>query len=116
MALINCRQGQEKGEPPMSMTTTKTSNSEEARIRAAVAERIAALHDKDAPRLAATYAPEIVKFGLAPPLQVVGSRVAEPAYWQPWLESWTDPITLDVTELDGSGRDAADLQPEASHG
>ena len=40
----------------MSMTTSKTSSGEEGRTRAVVAERTATLHDKDAPRLAATYA------------------------------------------------------------
>ena len=81
------------------MATTQTSSGEEAQIRAVVQERIAALHGKDAARLAATYAPESVKFDLAPPLQVAGAHVAEPAYWRPWLETWTGPITLDVTEL-----------------
>jgi ketosteroid isomerase-like protein len=49
-----------------------------------------------------------VKFDLAPPLQDAGPRVADPAYWRPWLESWASPITLDVTELDiATGGDIA---------
>ena len=83
----------------MTMATSETSISEAAEIRAVVQERIAALRDKDAARLAASYAPEIVKFDLAPPLQTTGPHIAEPAYWRPWLDSWTGPITLDVTEL-----------------
>jgi ketosteroid isomerase-like protein len=83
-----------------SMTTTDTMSGSEAQIRAIVQERVAALRERDADRLAAVYAPEIVMFGLAPPLQDTGPRVADPAYWRPWLESWTGPITLDVTGLD----------------
>lgn len=83
----------------MTKARTEASISGEALIRALVEDRIAALRDKDAARLAAAYAPEIVKFDLAPPLQATGPRIAEPAYWRPWLDSWTGPITLDVTEL-----------------
>ena len=83
----------------MTMAAAETSISEEAQIRALVQERIAALRDKDAARFAATYAPEIVKFDLAPPLQVAGPHVAEAGYWRPWLESWAGPVTLEVTEL-----------------
>ena len=84
---------------PMTRASTETSIKDEAQIRALVAERIAALRDKDAARLAATYTPEIVKFDLAPPLQAAGPYIAAPGYWRPWLQSWTGPITLDVTEL-----------------
>jgi ketosteroid isomerase-like protein len=90
------------------MTTTETMSGNEAQIRAIVEERVAALRERDAGRLAAAYAPEIVMFSLAPPLQDTGPRVADPAYWRPWLESWTGPITLDVTGLDiATGGDVA---------
>jgi ketosteroid isomerase-like protein len=65
-----------------------------------VEERIAALRDKDPDRLAAVYDPQIVMFSLAPPLQDTGPRIADPAYWRPWLDGWAGPITLEVTELD----------------
>jgi ketosteroid isomerase-like protein len=88
------------------MITTQAMPGSEAQIRAIIDERIAALRERDAGRLAGVYATEIVKFDLAPPLQDTGPVVTEPAYWRPWLESWAGPITLDVTELDiatGSG-------------
>jgi ketosteroid isomerase-like protein len=43
------------------MTDTETGTRDEADIRGVVKERIAALRDRDADRLAATYAAEVVK-------------------------------------------------------
>lgn len=77
-----------------------TRNDDEGQIRDLVQGRIAALRDKDAGRLTASYSPEVVKFDLAPPLQESGPEVSDPAYWRPWLESWAGPVTLDVTGLD----------------
>jgi ketosteroid isomerase-like protein len=75
---------------------------------------VTALREKDADRIVGVYAPEIVTFSLAPPLQETGSRVADPAYWKPWPETWTGPITLEVTDLrTATGRAATDLRPEA---
>ena len=82
------------------MSDTDTRTRDETEIRRIVEERVAALRDRDADRLAAAYATEVVLFALAPPLQAAGPQVADPAYWRPWLESWEGPITLDVTELD----------------
>jgi ketosteroid isomerase-like protein len=86
-------------EEASSMADTETKTRDEAEIRGLVKERIAALRNGDADRLTATYAAEVVKFDLAPPLQVTGPRVADPGYWRPWLGRWAGPITLDVTEL-----------------
>ena len=52
------------------MTTgTADTGTCAADIRQVIKERIAALRDRDATRLAAMYAPEIMKFNLAPPLK-----------------------------------------------
>ena len=80
-------------------TSTADTGTCAAGIRPVIKERIAALRDRDATRLAAMYTSEIVKFDLAPPLKSSGSRVTDPAARRPWLGTWTGPITLGVTEL-----------------
>ena len=82
------------------VSDTETRTRDETEIRRVVEERVAALRDRDAGRLAAGYAAEVVLFALEPPLQATGPQVADPAYWRPWLQSWDGPIMLDVTELD----------------
>jgi hypothetical protein len=68
-------------------------------------------------------------FSLAPPLQETGPRVADPDYWRPWLDSrataglrrtdagWkiTHEHTSTPFYMDGSGRAATDLQPQAGN-
>jgi ketosteroid isomerase-like protein len=82
------------------MTITETALDDEAQIRAIVEESVTALREKDASLAARAYDPGTVLFGLAPPLQERGPRVADPGYWRPWLETWAGPVTLDVTGLD----------------
>jgi hypothetical protein len=57
------------------MTTSRAPSTDEEQIRAVVAERAAAMHDRDAERFVVQYAPQIVKFDLAPPL----GRAPQPA-------------------------------------
>lgn len=82
------------------LATTGARTDHDEAIREVIGERVAALGDKDAVRLAAVYSPQVVKFDLAPPLQDTGAQVTDPAYWRPWLDSWTGPITLEVIHLE----------------
>ena len=47
--------------------------TDEAEIRAIIADQFAALHDRDPERMLAAYAPDVVQYTLAPPLQHLGS-------------------------------------------
>ncbi|MGP8303049.1 hypothetical protein ACTPOK_34955 [Streptomyces inhibens] len=56
------------------MTTDigRKTDTDEARIRELLEDRAAATTDRDARRFLGHCAPEVVDFGLAPPLQVAG--------------------------------------------
>jgi ketosteroid isomerase-like protein len=58
------------------MTTTSTSTAGEGQIRAVIADRAAAMRERDAGRFVAHYAPQIVKFDLPPPLVYTGPKPA----------------------------------------
>ena len=49
--------------------TSSAQSQDEDQIRRVMAERVTAMHDRDADRFVSHYAPEIVKFDLDPPLQ-----------------------------------------------
>jgi ketosteroid isomerase-like protein len=67
---------------------------EEATIRSVLNDRLAALYDKDARRLAALYSPEVVSFDLAPPLLWVG-----PGDPQGWFDTWDGPIVMALAHV-----------------
>jgi ketosteroid isomerase-like protein len=65
------------------------AQADEQQIRALLEARLAALRAKDASQFVAGFDASIVKFDLAPPLQVTGSSVVDPAGLQWWLNTWT---------------------------
>ena len=72
------------------MATTSASTAEEEQIRAVVADRAAAIHDRDAERFVAHYAPQIVKFDLAPPLLLTGPQGRDAEALRAWFASNPD--------------------------
>jgi PhnB protein len=79
-------------------TNRATTNSaiEETQIRALVEERVAAIRAKDADAFLFTYAPDVVMFSLAPPLQ---TRGVDKKAVEAWLASWQGPIGYEVRDL-----------------
>lgn len=63
--------------------------SDEAAIRALVDDISRAHYDKDAAAIAAPYAPDAVRYDLAPPLRHRGQDLAD---LQAWLDTWDGPI------------------------
>lgn len=65
-------------------------------IRAMIARREGAMRGRDAATIAADYAPDALKFDLAPPLQNVG---VDAAALQAWLDGFDGEIDFAVTDL-----------------
>ena len=59
------------------MTATSTGAADEDQIRAVLADRAAAMRDRDAQRFVAHYAPQIVKFDLPPPLALTAPEASD---------------------------------------
>ncbi len=74
-------------------------NTDEVEIRELVTAEAAALRDRDAKAVVARYAPEVVKFDLAPPLRHTGAEVTDPAGLEQWLSGFAGPVQLEVTDL-----------------
>ncbi len=70
--------------------------ADEARIREILAEEIAALRDRDPERMLAAYAPDVVQFILAPPLQIRGS---DPQAVAAWMSGFAGPIVRELRDL-----------------
>ena len=51
--------------------------TDEAEIRAIIADQLAALHDRDPERMLADYTADVVQYTLAPPLQHRGCQAAQ---------------------------------------
>jgi ketosteroid isomerase-like protein len=68
-------------------------------IRRVLDARLAALRTKDAERLVAHYATEVVKFDLAPPLAHTGPAVRDVAGWDSWFATWSGPIWQEISEF-----------------
>jgi ketosteroid isomerase-like protein len=82
------------------MTVTSTPATEEGQIRAVIADRAAAIHDRDAERFVAHYAPQIVKFDLPPPLVYSGPQARDADTLQAWFASHPGgPIDYQIRDL-----------------
>ncbi|SDM45095.1 YybH family protein [Allokutzneria albata] len=68
-------------------------------IEQIIAERAEAMRLKDAERVVATYAPEVVIFDLAPPLSRAGAEVTSPDGIRAWFDGFAGPLGYDVTDL-----------------
>jgi uncharacterized protein (TIGR02246 family) len=69
----------------------------ENEIRDLLTERTAAMSAKDPERLVAGYAPQAVKFDLAPPLRTTG---ASAEYLTKWFATFDSPVTYEYTDVE----------------
>lgn len=82
------------------MTTTSTSAADEGQIRAVIADRAAAIRERDAERFVAHYAPQIVKFDLPPPLAYTGTEARDTEALRAWFASHPGgPIDYQIRDL-----------------
>ena len=82
------------------MATTSTPAVEEEQIRAVVADRAAAMRDRDAERFVGHYAPQIVKFDLPPPLVYTGPEARDAEALRAWFASHPGgPIDYQIRDL-----------------
>ncbi|WP_405836943.1 nuclear transport factor 2 family protein [Streptomyces platensis] len=82
------------------MTTDIDRTTDEAQIRELLADRAAATKERDARRFLATSAPDLVDFGLAPPLQYKGPEARDQRAVEAWYATWAGPIEVTVTQLE----------------
>jgi uncharacterized protein (TIGR02246 family) len=75
------------------------SNQDEAQIRQLIEEKAAALRARDADRMIAAYAPDVVQFDLAPPLRHVGPEVRDATSLRTWLAGFHGPMDMEVRDL-----------------
>jgi ketosteroid isomerase-like protein len=67
------------------VTTTGTGIADEDQVRAVIADRVTAMRERDAERFVAHYAPQIVKFDLAPPLAYMGPEARDAEAMRAWF-------------------------------
>ncbi|MBP2320011.1 ketosteroid isomerase-like protein [Kibdelosporangium banguiense] len=70
----------------------------ETRIREIMAAKAAAMIDGDAKRIVAQYAPDIVKYDLAPPLRNVAPLDAEAL--ASWFAAFDGPVDYEIRDLE----------------
>lgn len=89
------------------METKKNQADDEAKIRQLIDNWAKALRAKDVNRLMSHYAPGILVFDLAPPLQYVGTD-AYRKNWEEWFPSFQGPVGYEVRDLSiATGNDVA---------
>lgn len=81
------------------MSSQTGAVDDEARIRAVLQDRSAAVQAKDARRFTAHYASELVSFELAPPLQFSAPEAIDPTELEAWYATWQGPIDHNITRL-----------------
>jgi len=79
--------------------TSTALHQDEAQIRQLISEKEALMRSKDASGLVSRYAPEIVQFDLAPPLQHSGPEVLDPSGVQGWFATFDGPLDYEVRDL-----------------
>ncbi|MFI0906838.1 YybH family protein [Streptomyces sioyaensis] len=82
------------------MTTDIERKADEARIREVLEDRAAATTARDARRFLSHSAPDIVEFGLAPPLQYKGPQARDQRAVEAWYATWRGPIEVTLTQLE----------------
>ena len=83
------------------MGTLPQSQTTQHEIRKVIAEREAAIRDRDARRVVQVHTADTVIFDLAPPLRLKGSDALDPKALEDWFATWAGPIGLTrVAQLD----------------
>ena len=81
-----------------TMATEKNRAMDEVQIRQRIDGWAKALRAKDIDRVMSHYAPDILLFDLAPPLQYLGGE-AYRKNWEEWFASWRGPIGYEIRDL-----------------
>jgi len=80
------------------MTSTMLTR-DGAQIRQLITAKETLMRTKDANGLVSRYAPEIVQYDLAPPLQHSGPAVLDPSGVQCWFSTFEGPLDYEVRDL-----------------
>jgi PhnB protein len=75
-----------------------TNATSEAQVRAAIDGWARALRAKDVDGVMAHYAPDLVQFDMAPPLQYAGQNALKKGL-EEWFSSWHGPIGYEIRDL-----------------
>jgi ketosteroid isomerase-like protein len=90
------------------MTATSTNTNEQAAIRSVINTWASAMRAKNADGVVSQYAPDNVKFILAPPLQYTKDHPFDKKSLQEWFFSFQGPIDYENRDLDiTAGNDVA---------
>jgi ketosteroid isomerase-like protein len=76
--------------------TAQTETTTREQILALLNDRAAAITARDARRAVAQLAPDVVSFGLAPPLRYAGDDARDPEGIEGWFQTWDGPIGYDI--------------------
>jgi ketosteroid isomerase-like protein len=79
--------------------SSQQTSQGEMEIRELMAEREAAMRARDAERIVSRFAPEIVKFDLAPPLRHVGPEARDVNRLRSWFSGFDGPIEYEIRDL-----------------
>jgi uncharacterized protein (TIGR02246 family) len=82
------------------MTTANTKATEEAQIRTLIDNWADAMGVKDADGVVSQYAPDSIKFILAPPLQYTRDNPFGKKALEQWFSSFQGPIGYEIRDLD----------------
>jgi uncharacterized protein (TIGR02246 family) len=80
------------------MTTESNGATAAREIRALADDLAKAFHAKDVSRVMSHYAPDIVSFDLAPPLQYTGANALRQSL-EGWFPTFEGPIGLEIRDL-----------------
>jgi ketosteroid isomerase-like protein len=72
---------------------------DEGQIRTLLEDRAAALRAKDAPAVLSYYAPDTVKFDLAPPLRTTGPAALDKRGLEGWFATWWGPLGYELRDF-----------------
>src|SRR5260370_41016481 len=87
---------------------TTVRSQDEAHIRRMMAERETAMRARDAERVVAAYAPDVVDFSLAPPLQQPVDDARDVSIRRNWFAGFDGPIEYEIRDLSvTAGEDVA---------
>ena len=79
--------------------TQSTATRDEQQVRAVIEGRSRAIEEQDADRLVSFYAPGVVVFDLAPPLQQPSAEVLDPASHRAWFGTFEPEMQYDTRDL-----------------
>jgi uncharacterized protein (TIGR02246 family) len=80
------------------MTVKNSKANDQAQVRSLLDNWVQALRSKDVNGIMSHYAPDIVAFNLAPPLQYRGADVYR-QNWEAWFPTFRGPIGYEIRDL-----------------